>query len=204
MRLERGSLLIYAIVGIAALATVSGIVAGIYAKGRESGRLAVQTAWDAANRKAAEEAEKARAQREAEAKKAVAAQQESDRKARDYETKWRQARAALRDVPLAIPDCVTAPRSDSPAPVAAGPSGGGLRLTYGFLRLYDGAWTGKDGQPIFISPGEPANWPERADSAQPVGLEGLLENFQINASRCSEDRRNYGALVDLIKKLRQN
>ena len=200
---QRGSLLIYGLVALAVMGTLSAITFGIYAKGREAGMLTVQTAWDAANRKAAAEAEKLRLARESEAKKVVAAQQETERKARDYEAKWRQARNALRDVPLAIPSCPLPTAPGAPAGDPGKPSGQ-LQLTYGFLRFYDGAWTGAKGESVLVDTGEPASWPEPAGAAQPVGLEGLLENFQINASRCSEDRRNYGALVDLIKKLRQN
>jgi len=76
----------------------------------------------------------------------------------------------------------------------------GLRLTPAFVLLWDAAWTGPDGEPVFSNTGIASN---RSTEPDPVRPEEVLEIHAINAQRCSEDRRNYGALVTLIKKLRE-
>lgn len=198
MTRQRGSLLLYGLVALAVMGTLAAIVAGIYSKGYEAGKLTVQTAWDAANRKAAEQAESDRLAREAEAKKVVAAQQETERKAREYEAKWRQARNALRDVPLAVPSCPLPSAPGAPTGDPGKPSGP-LMLTWAFSLQWDAAWTDQAGQPVFADTRDPASRPPAAAAA--VTLDAALDNHAENASRCSANSRQLGALIGLIRKL---
>ena len=204
---QRGSILLYAVLAL----TILGALSGIAWKIRESGKDSVRVEWAEANRQAEAEATRLRLEREAEARKAVAAQQLVERKARDYETKWRNARNTLRNVPLAVSDCSRTPTINAAGPVAIQPStppseapsgagGLGLRLTYAFVGLWDSAWTGAGGEPLWPNPGESAERPLAAGS--PVTLEGVLENHATNASRCSENSRQLAALIALIRRLR--
>ena len=175
--------------------------------GVKKGEASKQAEWSAANAKAEAEATRLRLEREAEARKAVAAQQLAERQAKDYESKWRQARIALRDVPLSVGGCPTAPPRTAaeavatlPSTAPAGAASGPLRLTWAFSLQWDAAWTGPDGKPVFPDPGESAERPLAAGS--PVTLEGVLENHAENASRCSENSRQLGALISLLRRLR--
>ena len=195
---QRGSLILYALVALAVMGTLAAIVAGIYSKGREAGRLSVQTAWDEANRKAAAQAEKDRQFRESEANKAVAAQQSAERKARDYESKWRMARNVLRDVPLAIPSCPSTEPENAPTGPDSRPSAP-LMLTWAFSLQWDAAWTGQTGEPVFPDTGDPASRPPAAGAA--VSIDQALDNHAENAARCSANSRQLGNLIGLIRRL---
>jgi hypothetical protein len=84
-----------------------------------------------------------------------------------------------------LPAAVEAPGAD---PVPAGPV-----LTWGGVRLYDGAWTGEGGQPVF----GPAAGPAAAagpGAASPYGIDELIAVHGENAKRCSADRLNYASL----------
>ena len=205
---QRGfGLIVYALLAVAGLAMISALAYRTYQAGADS----VKIQWAEANRMAEAEATRIQLEREAEARKAVAAQQLAERKARDYETKWRNARNTLRNVPLAVSDCSRTPTINAAGPVAIQPStppseapsgagGLGLRLTYSFIGLWDSAWSGAGGEPLWPNPGESAERPLAAGS--PVTLEGVLENHATNASRCSENSRQLAALIALIRRLR--
>ena len=200
-------LLAYLIAGI----VLAGLIGtGIY-KVKQWGADEVRAEWASANAMAEAEATRIRLEREAEARKAVAAQQLAERQAKDYEAKWRNARNSLRNVPLAVSDCSRTPTINAAGPVAIQPStppseapsgagGLGLRLTYSFIGLWDSAWSGAGGEPLWPNPGESAERPLAAGS--PVTLEGVLENHATNASRCSENSRQLAALIALIRRLR--
>ena len=116
--------------------------------------------WEAANRKA-DDLERAR-------RNAVSAallleqqaRQAADVRAADSDRKWKEARRANRTATLATCTPVAAP-----APVAGEPVGG-VRLTAEFLRLYNAAWTGTSGEPVFPAAGGGAS------AGKPSGAEG--------------------------------
>jgi len=187
-------LLAYLLAGIA----LAGLIGtGVY-KVKQWGADEVRAEWAAANLRAAQQAEKDRLAREAEAKKVIAAQHESDRKARDYEAKWRQARNALRDVPLAVPSCPLPAAPGAPAGDPGKPSGP-LMLTWAFSLQWDAAWADQAGKPVFPDTRDPASRPPAASAA--VSLDAALDNHAENASRCSQNARQLGALIGLIRKL---
>lgn len=202
-RQQRGSLLLYGLLTLAILATLSGIAYKI----RESGKDAIRAEWAEADRKAQAAADAARLQREAEAQKAVIALQQADRRADDAESKWRAARRASAGVPLAVCPTPSHPAPGAPAATVASPDAApSLRLTYSFVRQWDAAWIGQNGQPVWPQPdtGSAPDGTVRPDpaTASPYGLGEALDTHGENAARCSTDRRNYAALVALIKRLR--
>lgn len=194
---QRGfGILLYAVAALAILGTLAGIGYSI----RKAGADAVRAEWAAADRKATEEAAKLRAQREAEASKSVIALQQAERKAADYETKWRAARSASKR-PLA--ECIPTPQpaqASAAAATVASPDGG-IRLTPAFVLQWDAAWTGRSSEPLWpvSDTGEAAGGPAAAD---PVGPEEVLTNHAENAFRCDAARRQLGELTALIKRLR--
>ena len=189
-------LLAYLIAGI----VLVGMLSGLAWKVRESGKEAVRLEWREANAVAEEAAQKLEQERALEARKVVAAQQSAERKARDYETKWRTARNALRDVPLAL--CPTpSPQPGNAPQTTVASRDGGIRLTYSFLRQYDGAWVSNDGQPLFGDPAGASEGAPAAGAPSTRGLDALIETHAVNAQRCSENSRQLGALVALIRKL---
>jgi hypothetical protein len=77
-----------------------------------------------------------------------------------------------------------------------------LRLSYGFVREYDGVWTDRAGEPVFRDPGGPAGGPPAPGELAGLGLEEVLDVHAENAARCSENSRRLGALVSLLRELR--
>jgi len=194
--------IVYAIIVVALLLAVVAMVAGIYHKGYSAGEAEIKSQWEAADRKAQDQADAARKARELIAQQTSTALQQSQAKADDYAQKWQQARRAARSVPLAVcgPRSTPPPKDGAPATVASPDGGIGLRLTWSFVLQHDAAWSGDSGQPIFPDTGLPPGGAAAADPA-PYEIGDLLDHDAINAQRCSEDGRNYGALVKLIRKL---
>ena len=203
MNRQRGiavELIIYAIAAAAVLAALGGIVYAIDSRGYQRGKLEITSAWEAADRAAeaaaqAEQRERARLAGEQSEKLSSA-----EGKARDADTRWRQARAEAAGAgkPLLVGEC----------PQPAGAVAGGapvdpvlrmataIHFTAQFVREYDAAWTGQDGQPVFGNPGGTVT------ASEPTGAAGLLTVHAENASRCSDDRRRFNALIDLLETLR--
>ena len=199
---QRGfTLLAYLIAGGVVLAMLGGIAWKIHHSGYVEGKAEVQLAWDAANAKAQVEANRLRTDREAEGRKATIALQQAEKEARIYAERWKQAKNALRGTPLAV--CPTSSPDGPDAATATDASrNGGPLLTFGFLRQYDGAWTGDDGQPVFGDPSRIAETAPAASAASARGLAEVLDNQQANASRCDDTRRQLGKLITLIERLR--
>ena len=191
---QRGfGLIVYAVLALAILGTLSGIAYKI----RESGKDSVRLEWESANRKAQEE----QAAREAAARK-TAAKSASDlaaaqQKGAEYAAKWRKARAEATK-PLA--SCPESPRSDATRPDEATPSPSGLRFSWRFVSLHDRAWTGKAGEPVLPDP-TPGTVSD-PDTPSPIGAEAVLDNHAANADLCSSDRRKLDALITQIERLR--
>lgn len=194
---QRGfALIVYALVALAILGTLAGIARSIYKAGvdHEKSEQAVR------NEKAREEADVLRRERQAAGQRAGAALAAANDAAADYEARWRKNRGNNREQPLVTFTCPPAPAPGG-APVVADSStdrspGVGLRLTYQFLREYDGAWTGAEGKPVFDDTGRPPETPETA-----VTLDALLTIHAENASRCSDASRRFNGLIDLVLKL---
>ncbi len=192
---QRGSILLYGLLALAILTTLSGIAYAI----RESGKESVRVEWAAANAKAAAEAEAARKTREAEARKSIVALQNAQTEARNHENRWKALRRATTNAGLAsCPD--TRPRPENASTAVVETSGAdSVLLTPAFVRLYDNAWTGSEGQPVFP---DPAGTPETTPAARSVSPGEVLDVHAENASRCSENARQLGKLISLIERLR--
>lgn len=196
MRRQRGfsTLIIYGLLALAVL----GALKGIYGYGYSAGKDAKQTEWDEANRSAQARADQERRDREAAARAASEARQRAELDAADYRARWRAA-SAKRPVlascgPAEPAGAVPAVHERQNAPDRAD---GGLRLTPAFVLLYDAAWTGPDGKPVFGDPGGSAGEAATADPAE------LLRVHEENAARCSETSRRFTALIDLLERLRK-
>ncbi len=192
------NLIVYGILALAVLASVGGLYVKVHGDGERQGEAVVQGKWDAANQKAQEKASADRLARAAAAKTAseglLAAQGETEA----YRAKW-AAERAKRPV---LASCAPAKPADKPLAVAgsapeqpAAGDGMQLRLTYAFVRLWDAAWTGTDGKPVFGDPGGSAGEAVTPDTA--------LDNHAENAARCSATSGRLNRLIDLIRKLQK-
>ena len=186
--------MIYLVLGIVAL----GMLSGIGYKVRESGKDAVRLEWKTANEKADAEQKKRLAAADKTAKQSAADLAAAQQKGRVYEAKWKAERSKVPDSRLA--SCSGGPTASAPggaAPALPPDSGVRLRLSYEFVRLYDHAWTGADGQPVFRHPATAAG----AGASAAPGPGEVLDIHQVNAQRCSEDRRALNALRAQIQRL---
>ena len=198
---QRGSIYVYAAIAVAGIAALSGI----YFAGYRAGGNAIRADWAAADQAAQAEADMDREERQQDAWQASQDLSAAQQKARDYEIKWKQAQKRPGTVlaacgkPPPVDSRPTVNEGQPPAP--ASPSGppDGLRFTWAFVGLYDAAWTGQAGQPLYPDPGLPA---DKAIQAAPVGPSDLLDTHAENASRCSAAYRQLNALIDLILKFR--
>lgn len=203
-RMQRGSMLIvYAIVAIAAVGMIWGAIswhAGVHYK---RGLADKQVEWDAANRKAAAE-ELARRLAVARALKlADEARQAADNQAKVNEDKWKEAVRENRRKGVPLATCPEAPAPGAPAaPPGAESGGGGVRFTWSFVRLYDGAWTGKAGEPLYPAAAGGEGVPGPA-AASPYGPADVLDVHGDNAGGASECRREYRSLVEKIRAAEQ-
>lgn len=197
---QRGfGILIYMILAI----VIMGMMYGLFhyvdthwetSAGVKKGEASRQALWDSANRKAEAEEVARIAAAELIAKTHAAELAVAQQKAVDYETKWRTARAKLSNQTLAgcTETAITGP--DKLATV---------RFSAGFLRLYDTAWTGDKGEPVFSDQPTVAGQPAASvDTLTPIGPGEVLDNHAENATRCSADRRALNSLIDQIEKLR--
>src|SRR3990167_1840338 len=197
---QRGfTLIVYAVLALAIL----GALGGIYVAGRNAGKDSKQGEWDAANVAAQQKADADRRAREDAARAASQLLQNAQRDATAYRAKW----AAERAKQPILASCEPAKAQERPIALAGPPDGkppvpdGGmqLRLTYAFVRLWDSAWTGSDGQPLF---GDPGGLADATASPLTFGPAEVLANHEENAARCSATARQLNALITLIQKLR--
>ena len=194
---ERGfSLIVYAVLALAILGTLTGIAWKI----RESGKDAVRLEWAEANRQAQEAADLERAARGAEGRKATIALQQAEGKAKTYETRWKALRRSQANAVLATCPSINPPVDKSATGAVASPQpDSGLRLTPSFVLLWDAAWTGPDGEPLWP---HPAGAAEGTSAADPVEPQTVLDTHAENASRCSANSRQLAKLINLIERLR--
>lgn len=178
---------IYAAAAIALI----GMIGGIYYVGYEAGASKVEKEWLEANAQAEESERQSRLAREAESRRAAELLAGAERRARDADSRWRADRAKHRGPVVAC---------TAPTPGAAA-AGNDVRLTPLGVGLWDAAWTGAKGEPVFGDTGDIAA--RAARSAAPLPTVGdAVENHGENAQRCSENSRQLVALIELVRKLR--
>ena len=196
MREKGFGLLAYGLLALAILATLSGIGWKI----RESGKDAIRVEWAEANRLAQEAADRLTAERTMEARKSVIGMQQAERKAKTYETRYNALRRAQASAVLATCPSINPPVDKSATGAVASPQpDSGLRLTPSFVLLWDAAWTGPDGEPLWP---HPAGAAEGTSAADPVEPQTVLDTHAENASRCSANSRQLAKLINLIERLR--
>jgi hypothetical protein len=188
------TIIIYALLALAILATLAGIGRSIFNAGVDHEKTE-QAVRDAKAQKAADELA---LQRREDGRDSTIALSVANASARNYEAKWRLARANNQQS-LATVFCPDAAPAGFPVLADSAADGGAgvrIRLSSQFLREYDRAWTGPGGQPVFDDPGGPLD-----SSGTAVTLESLLALHSENASRCSGTARRFNSLIDLVRKL---
>ena len=183
----------YLIAGIALVGALVGGYMKVHGDGLKQGRAEVQNVWDAENRKAQAAADATRAAREAEARTHAARYDAANAAAADYHALWLQAKARNTQ-PLATCGLVNAVAGERDG---AGHAPDRVSVTAQFVRLYDAAWSGRDGKPVFSYSGEPSD-----PAGGTATVEEVLTNHGENAARCSDNSRRYSALIALINQLR--
>ena len=149
---------------------------------------------------AQEAADRLTAERALEARKAVIALQQAERKAADANSKWKALRRSQANAVLATCPSINPPVDKSATGAVASPQpDSGLRLTPAFVLLWDAAWTGPDGEPLWP---HPAGAAEGTSAADPVEPQTVLDTHAENASRCSANSRQLAKLINLIERLR--
>lgn len=147
--------------------------------------------------------------------KAVAYGVEQARKAQvnqaaadEYQQKWKEQRNAAKrsGTPLAVVDGCTAGAGSATAgsglkdPV--GPVR--LRLTWEFVSLWDSAYTGSDGQPLFGDTARTEKTAAGPGAASPYTADDVLDRHEVNTARWDTCRRQLRALVETIDGLERD
>lgn len=198
--------IVYIIAAIALIGALAGLYVKIHHDAYAAGAASVQEKWDAATIKAQKKAAEDVAARDAiiaDLKKQLADEQVA---AGDYQTKWQGAIDELHRKGTQLVACVRRGRSAVEEARAAndranltkkevediqasGTTDFVALLSYRYLGLWDSAWTGTRGEPLF---GDPQQLAERygasagADSISPYSTDDLLKNHGVNAARQSE------------------
>ena len=197
----RVNLLAYGLVALALVGALAGLYAKVRHDGVEAGRAEVTEQWTAANKKAQERRDLNRASAELTARTSAGELAAAQHKATTFEAKWRLARGKLPDSTLA--GCSGSPTTNAAGPADTTPTPPAVRFSSGFLRLYDSAWTGPDGQPVFgDQPAAEVGTADPADAPTAIGPGEVLDNHAANARACSSDRRKLNSLIDQIEKLK--
>ena len=184
----------------AAAAALIAALGGIYGIGYKAGSNAVEAQWLQANAQAEEAERKSRIARETESRAQAAILAATDRRARDADARWRAERRKNR-APIATAPC-PAPASTMAqgAPAEEYRPSDGIRFTAVGLGLWDAAWTGSQGEPLFGDTASIAAGAVAAITPLPT-LEDAVDNHAENAARCSENTRQLNSLIELIQKL---
>ena len=196
---QRGfGLIVYAVLAIAILASVAGLYAKVHGDGVDQGEGNIRKLWDAQNVKDRALGDQRRATSVKIASEAASNLAASQQAAGDYKAKYDLERKK-RD-PKKLAGCNPAPTGGSTKPGDTNPGAGPVRFSLGFLRDWNGIWTGDKGQPLF--PDSPPLALKSADTLTGVGPGEVLDNHAANAESCSSDRRKLDALITQIERLR--
>lgn len=186
----------------AAILAVTMALGALYwrvdSNGYNRGKAETEAKQLAANQRAEAAEKERRIAREKEAADASKRLQSAENKARSAETRWRASVAEGKVLATAVcPN--TASSSASIVGNSANPGGGAdIRINADGVRIIDGSWSNKIGEPVF------GNLAGLTDEA--IGTYSIAEAIRIggeNAILCSADRRRYNALIDLLTTLRQ-
>lgn len=184
--------------------------------GVKKGEANVQAKWDAANRKAAADDKDFRRISAADLQRLEDGKTAADRAAAQSEANYQEERRARRLERQNRPLAVCGPVEPAGAAGSAGgtvgggqasvgadrpAAGAGVLLTPDFVREYDGAWTGLDGQPVQRNAdGDTGTAGAGTAWRSP---EDVIDVAAENAKRCSADRRDLAALKARIESKRQ-
>ena len=208
MRKQRGSILLYGLLALAVIASLAGLYAWVDGNGYKRGASTVRGEWDAAMRIAQGHEVK----RAAEIGREIARVDENrlvaERAADKATLNWQEAVRESKRNQVALGVCDAAPASVLSAGadtrlggdmVGSGITADGsalrLRLTHEFVHHFDAAWVGLAGQSVFPAPARGTG----PTGPSAIGIEDLLAVHGANAQRCSEDRREFKALIERIR-----
>lgn len=214
MNKQRGeiSLLVYLVLVLAIL----GALVGLYelvdhnwetSAGIAKGKDLKQAEWNDANRKAQEAADARKAGDELLAQQKAAELLKANQDAEGYKRKYEAERAQRKREkhPQVFANCSKQQNTGGSNEQQAKDTDvtPTLRLSWGFVREWDGAWTGQTGQPVFGLQLGGTGAGEQPDTPSPLSIDDLSDNHAANAALCSTDRRRLNALTDKIKALQQ-
>lgn len=213
MKRQRGfGLIIYAVMALAIL----GALAGLYAlvdnswetsAGIERGEANKQAEWVKANREAQAAADELKHGDELLAQQKAAELLKANQDAEGYKRKYEAERAQRKREkhPQVFANCSKQQNTGGSNEQQAKDTDvtPTLRLSWGFVREWDGAWTGQTGQPVFGLQLGGTGAGEQPDTPSPLSIDDLSDNHAANAALCSTDRRRLNALTDKIKALQQ-
>jgi len=200
MTRERGSLLVTLGLAVGALILVAAI--GLWVDrhwettaGVRKGEAKVRADWDRKNLEAQAAEDLAAAERLKLAREHAKRLLKADEAATAANNSWKEAVNDLKRSKRALAVCAEPKGSeDGGSP--------GVLLTGDFVRLFDAAWTGSQGEPLFgvlgggAAPGGPP------DPAEAVGPDEVLDAHGANARTCSDNLRRLDALTVKIRALR--
>ncbi len=192
------SLLAYGLVVLAILGSLAGLYGTIHHSGVNEGRAEVQARWDKASKAAQERRDANRVVAQNTASKSASDLAAAQQKGAEYAALWRASRNRKPESSLA--GCSGAPTANATGTAGTQPSTPAVRFSLGFLRDWNGAWTGAAGQPVL--PDSPPLALKSADTLTSIGAGAVLDNQAANAEACSKDRRSLDSLIDQIEKLR--
>lgn len=218
---QRGFGYVELIICIAVLGIVAAIVITVrhwvveYGESQfSSGAASVQAKWDKAKLESVA-LERARNEEVGVALDILAKNVASaEAKAVKHESNFEEAKREARRLGIALDGCSIEGQDPAPNRAARGVAGvdstPGIRapgvasaaphtrLTWEFVRQFDGGWTGLDGKPVSEAParGEGA---ERAGPFAPYSLADAVDVAGENAISCSADRRSLDALIRSIR-----
>ena len=119
-------------------------------------------------------------------------------RAKAADNRWKEKLREARQVQTELASRVPAPSTPvTPDAANRGPAPG-LRVHWRFVGLYDGAFTGLDGKPLYQAQGEFALDPARADTPSQFGLPEVADVSGANNQLHSSCRRDYDTLMGRI------
>lgn len=204
------------------LAAAGAVVAGLWAGvawidhgGYERGVAEMQVKRDRELAKAAADAQERENRVDAALDEAEQRASKAQNLAQFYQSEWeeaaRETKRNRRPLAACQPSQTAARAVAAPGEVAGGSPGAGagqaalpadpgrVVLLWRAVGLYDGAFTGRDGKPLFSASAQYAGAPERADTASPYGLEDLIDAHGRNAGGQSACLRAFDEAVSKVE-----